>query len=127
MNKSFKVLLHIYPVEIFVSIGQSDKDFLSDIKKLWDEGGMIKSIESDNSCGLDKIEHAAALFQLFNCGVGVFRFSKKPTDEIIVHECFHATYQIMDRIGQELVDESQESYAYLIGYMFKEIKNIITR
>ena len=38
----------------------------------------------------------------------------------IAHECFHATAYIMDVIGCELKEESEEPYAYLLGYLVDE-------
>ena len=43
------------------------------------------------------------------------------TVDIIAHEVFHATCSIMDSIGASLTDSSEESYAYLTEYIWKQI------
>jgi len=45
----------------------------------------------------------------------------KTSPDIVAHEVFHAVELLMDRIGCKLTDESSEAYAYLIGYLTKEI------
>lgn len=37
----------------------------------------------------------------------------------LAHECFHATMQIFDRIGETPNNQHDEPAAYLIGYLFK--------
>ena len=39
----------------------------------------------------------------------------------IVHESFHATLRVMDYIGADLNDGSEESYAYLLDYIFDKV------
>ena len=39
----------------------------------------------------------------------------------IVHECMHATAYSLRRHGTELTDSSEETYCYLIAFLFKEI------
>lgn len=120
--KSFKLNLPIYPFEFIISIGQTNKQLLADFVTYWNEPGYYEVVKKDVE-HMDNDYHA--YFKLYNCQVGVFRFKKKPTDAVIVHECFHAVHRIMKRIGQELVDESDESYAYLIEYLFDQIsKNV---
>lgn len=43
---------------------------------------------------------------------------------VIAHECFHATAYIMDTIGCELKGESEEPYAYLLGWFVDEFDKI---
>lgn len=46
----------------------------------------------------------------------IFIKPDSPTSTI-AHESFHAAYRIMNRIGSELADESEEPYAYLVGHI----------
>lgn len=39
----------------------------------------------------------------------------------IAHESFHATVRVMNSIGAELNDGSEESYAYLLDYIFDKV------
>lgn len=42
----------------------------------------------------------------------------------IAHECFHATAYVMDNIGCDLKEESEEPYAYLLGWFVDEFEKI---
>ena len=46
----------------------------------------------------------------------IFIKPDSPTSTI-AHEAFHATCRIMFNIGSELAEESEEPYAYLVGYI----------
>lgn len=39
----------------------------------------------------------------------------------LAHEIFHAVFGIMDEIGASPTKDSEEAYAYLVGYLTKEI------
>jgi hypothetical protein len=120
--KSKKIVLPIYPFEFMVSIGQTNSQLLTDFNKYWDEPNYREMVKED----VENMDYDySAYFKIYNCQVGIFRFKKKPTSGIIVHECFHACSKLMKRIGQELVDESEESYAYLMQYIFEQIENAI--
>ena len=43
----------------------------------------------------------------------------------LVHEIEHYVFYLFDRIGMEHTEASDEAYAYMLGYMFREIDNII--
>ena len=36
------------------------------------------------------------------------------------HEIFHASIAIMDAVGVELSESSEEAYAYLVGYLTRK-------
>ena len=56
-------------------------------------------------------------------GVILIWLSKKCPLADIAHECFHAAYSILSMKGITLDTSSEESFAYLIGYLF----NLITK
>jgi hypothetical protein len=119
--KSIKIVLPIYPFEFMVSIAQTNKQLMDDFIKYWDEPKFIELVKNDVE-NMD--DDYSGYFQMYKCQVGIFRFKNKPAVGVIVHECFHACYKLMDRIGQQLSDESEESYAYLMQYIFEQISNI---
>ena len=49
----------------------------------------------------------------------------KLTAGILGHECFHAVTHLIDSIGMYLDDSSEEAYAYLYGYLFQKIFDIL--
>jgi hypothetical protein len=63
---------------------------------------------------------------IFECGATIIRLWNYPTYPedfgSLAHEIFHAVSFVMYKIGQTLeIRVSDESYAYLIGYLTKEI------
>lgn len=53
-----------------------------------------------------------------------FPMSFKATDgddlATLAHECFHAAEMVLRNRGLKLSDESDEAYAYYVGYVFRE-------
>jgi hypothetical protein len=41
--------------------------------------------------------------------------------DVVAHECFHATYWILNNVGIWLHDSSDEAYAYLQQYLMRKI------
>jgi hypothetical protein len=115
--KSIFFKLEIYPVEVLASFGQTNKQLLNDITERWNEPSIYRDIED----GIMDMDCANALVKIFDCQVIIFRFQNNPSNRIIVHECFHGAFKIMDRIGQKLTKDSEESYAYLTDFLFSKI------
>lgn len=40
---------------------------------------------------------------------------------VVAHECFHATYDILKGRGIEINDSTEEAYAYLLGFLTKQV------
>ena len=53
-------------------------------------------------------------------GSGFIWCDKSTSYATLAHEAFHATHSIMDAIGGNLTHDSEESYAYLIGFIVDE-------
>lgn len=57
--------------------------------------------------------------------VGII-FNKKPTFKVIVHEAFHAAMMMLDYgLNIPLGDETEEVYAYLIGWVGECIEDFL--
>ena len=46
----------------------------------------------------------------------------KASYDVVAHEVFHCSYWILQQIGMRLTNASEESYAYLIQYILKQMK-----
>lgn len=44
----------------------------------------------------------------------------RPCHRTLGHEIFHAGYKALDAMGFTLTDDSQEAYAYLIGFITEQ-------
>lgn len=111
---NFIVPLVVYPFDIMFSFGETDEQ-------------LKKSLKKYNCEWSDKMEYG---------GMGIFYINDKNQSLIRVynipkicedygtlqHEIFHAVTYILDRVGMKLkLRTSDEAYAYLIGYITKEV------
>lgn len=104
----------IYEVRLIVSIGQSDKKFLSSLKK--------EKYKCKKEC---LISDAEAYFIPFTEASMLIRLKeglRGPEDYgFLVHECLHATIYILARAGFKMTRSSEEAYTYLQEYIITEI------
>lgn len=113
--------LHIYPSNLYISINQTDEMLREEL--------LAKRVSNqDIEDFLDRPDNEPGLTGILENGNVLIRFkhyeetmSDHYTRKTIVHESFHATVCVMDFISANLDHSSEESYAYLIEYMFNEI------
>lgn len=117
---SFIISLHVFPFDVFVSIGQSDRQLKQCIKKysfseLIQEVNEVLSLPANCEGKTYTLSSGATILRIVNT-------PKTPHDfGIITHEIFHAVDSIMRQVGVELSDTSDEVYAYLCGYLTTQI------
>jgi len=117
----FIIKLNIYPFDIMVSIDEPDEAIL---ERLIREGNTKK--EFKEILNLDETVRGICIMLPSNQTViRLKRFHKKhDMIGVIVHEAFHATTFILERIGVKLgLSVSDEAYAYLIEFITTEIYN----
>lgn len=51
---------------------------------------------------------------------------KRLSLEVLTHELYHATHNILNWIGVHPSDDSEEAYAYLIGYLMSQCEELLT-
>ena len=110
----FEILIPIYDVKLLVSINQSDKQFLADLKK------------TKYKCGKQcLIPDSEAYFIPFEAGNLLIRCKHKLYKPhqigILVHEVLHATIYILHRAGFRLTRHSEEAFTYLQEYIVTQI------
>lgn len=120
MNKAFVIDIPIYNRDLLVVFG--DKEFLA---KQLSEAYNIPL--SDAYSIIEDINWYSNGRYYFNIEKGK-RFlwmPKTPTEPqeyaTLAHEVFHAAFGLMNEIGASPSEDSEETYAYLIGYLTKEI------
>lgn len=116
---NFIVPLIIYPFDVMVSLGEKDDAVITRLKKTNVSEDELHLIRMDDKSGQGRSV-------IFDCGATIIRLWNYPTypEEFgsLAHEIFHAVTFVMYKIGQTLeIRVSDESYAYLIGYLTKEI------
>ena len=113
--------LAIYPFDIWVSIGQSDDEFLLSI------------IDNDLILPSTFIEDSRYYAKTWQAGEGytIFRIKEYPECSYhvgaIAHDSFHSTLNVMRTIGAALNDGSEEPYAYLLGFIVSKIDELIEK
>lgn len=118
-SQNFIIPLKIYPFDVMVSFGETNEQVDKVLKKY--------DLTADDV-------HAATFTSrtvqgrtvMFSSNQTLIRLKSYPRTPIeygdLQHEIFHAVTFIMDRIGMKLVIvESDEAYAYLVGYLTTEI------
>lgn len=117
----FIIPIVVYPFDVMVSVAETDLSLVTSLLRR----------------GIDKEDVTAICYKnpqstgrtvMFSGGQTVLRLRKYPkcpvTKGVLAHEVFHAVHFILDRIGTPLeIEKSDESYAYLIQYLTKEIYN----
>ena len=121
---SFILPLPVYSRDIFISFGETNKEVLDQLSRF----GI-----SDKDCELAIIvpeSSTTGRFALFENGNSIIRLINYPSTPegygTLAHEIFHAVTFIMDDIGGSFaLGSSDESYAYLVGYVTKIIYGML--
>lgn len=114
---NFVFSLEIYPFDIMVSIGETDEEL----------GARLREV------GINEIEDN--IWHYENTGLGrsvsfpnnqtLLRLRNKPETGLdhgtLAHEIFHICEFVLSKINIPLTRDSDEAYAYLIGFVTKRI------
>ena len=111
---NFIIPLVVYPFDVMVSFGESDKQLEMAL-------GKYNIKWSDNMKVIGQ-----GLFYMTESNQSIIRLKKVPQSDdefgYLHHEIFHAVTYILDRVGMKLIlGKSCEAYAYLTGYITEEI------
>ena len=115
---NFIIDLKVYPFDVMVSFGESDDKLRKKLSGLGiDNEDHLWQYGSDTCVG-----RAATLSN----NASILRMRKNPETATefatLHHEIFHVVTFVMMRVGIKLkILVSDEAYAYLIGYITKEI------
>lgn len=122
--KAYKKIRHFErPFVLHLFVGYTPLEVTAKLNR---NKGKISSIPKDFVQNDNKTE--AEVYQLSDHLPGHFAFVIWNTEHkllntlcTIVHETFHCTAQHFDYISQPLGSDSEESYAYMQEWLFKEI------
>lgn len=119
VSTSFVVDMQVYPFQVMVSIGQDDNQ----LGRVLDKYNLTE--DDIRACAWPS-PYTKGRAVLFSTNASIIRLRGLPeTSEdygTLAHEIFHIASFVLDRIGTPLqVNVSDESYAYLIGYLTTEI------
>ncbi len=116
---NFIVPLQVYPFDVMVSYDQTDKQLRKSLKKYKIHNNAFKPVFNTQ-------ETDVAMFCINNYNQSIIRIKKCEDKYTLIsylnHELLHAVTVILDRMGFKLeILVSDEAYAYLMGYLSKEI------
>ena len=104
-----------------VSFGETDEQVVAHLKKY--------GIDTTDNSDWQFEQNGQGRCTMFKDNQILIRTLKYPTTNIeygcLQHEIFHAVHFLMRRLRIKLKINSGEAYAYLIGYLTKEIYNKI--
>ena len=112
--------LVVYPYDVMVSFGQTDEELKEALSTYELEESDIKHA----IFGSDKTVRGRAV--TFSNNASLIRLRDYPITSgdyaCLAHEIFHCVTFIMERVGIKFdLNVSDEAYAYLVGYLTKEI------
>lgn len=120
--------LIIYPFDVMISINEDYDQFAEAVMKRWDRG----ILEDFKKKELILPKGGVGITALFTseshrtCMIKIGDFSKDPESyDTLAHEIFHATEFVLRTCGMKVTKDSHEAYAYLIGYITREIYKVL--
>lgn len=111
-----KINIPIYEHDVLISVDETDDELYEQVKH------SFKSRDEFDNSWINFESSNARTICHDRDGYCIIRFKKEPLKHsLIAHEAFHATHFILDRVGIRLSDDSDEAFAYLLGYIIENI------
>src|ERR1043165_4650777 len=114
---NFTISLIIYDFDVMVSLGESDKELFSRLKKLKIPKSEYTQMKMD----------CYGKYMMFSNKTSLIRLPKVPSTPreygTLSHEILHCVIQIMRTVDIPLTESSEEAYTYLQGYLTQKILN----
>lgn len=112
--KRFKIKDEVYNTVIYISLGGELKSFE---KYLMKQTKCKMNIEP----GTTDQDLFEALTYYNGRMIGIWFKHVKPHVSTVAHESLHATYHILNSCGMKLNTESEEAFAYHLGWLVENI------
>ncbi len=101
----------VYDSQVIVLIGHTKEEVLKWIDK------NVENDVKESAKGLINVESCTRGRTACLSGGGSIIWIVKHNNPVLVHELFHATAHLLRIKGIPLTQESEEAYAYLLGYL----------
>ena len=120
MIKSYELM--IYPRKLFVSVGYDEDEIRSSFVESDGKALSFEDIDIDLIDGLTVTE----VKEVKGRDLGVLIIIKDPEDlSVLVHESAHAANSICEQFGMKIQPDNDESYCYLIQFIFKCVNEAV--
>lgn len=111
-----RITIEPWARSLFVVVGDTDEEVKA----------FFKGHEDYRECfTFDPLNEAETICTPRGHAVIRFTTAHQISDELIVHECLHATYGMLKHVGIPLTEDTEEVYAYQIDYIFKHVKALV--
>lgn len=118
---NFVTDLGAFPFEIYISVCDTDQQFLKGLRKILEPHEWQEVSESEYM-GMQSLNGRTSQFL---SGALILRTVDDPSTPIgagvIAHEVFHAVHYVMDSVGIPFSDDTNEVYAYHIQFLMEKI------
>lgn len=119
-KRTIIVELPMLKSDVVGSFGRTGKEALAWLKKRY--GITLPKYLVDDMIDYVPNKDKARTYNLVPEGGGVLiLFSENPSPDIIPHEAFHAVVFTMNRLNTPLSNDTEEIYAYTLGYLTQEL------
>lgn len=125
MAKAFEVYIPIYKKYLYVLVG-TPKESVDALMEQYDLGDknaetLIKHLEkhSEGSNGLFTWDEYSNTYTIWLPRVP----DTIGREGVLIHEINHAVFYLLDKLGMEHTQASDEAYCYLSEYLYVEIMN----
>lgn len=124
-DKHFIVPCEIYPFDIFCFFGEN-KELLNESLKNYVKAEVITQEECDKLISYDFTNTVEGCFIMNKeTNLSILYIKKVPDDiqslSVLNHEIFHATTEILEKVGIFYSHETSEAFAYFLQYLTEYI------
>lgn len=124
-DKHFIVPCEIYPFDIFCFFGENEELLNGTLKKYLDIDAITQQ-EYDKIISYDLINSNEGCFIMNKeTNLSILYIKKVPDDiqslAVLNHEIFHATTEILEKVGIFYSHETSEAFAYFLQYLTEYI------
>ncbi len=117
------VAIPLYRSTFFIAVNIPERKLKEELKKYVASQKVIKSLVKHS-----RIDRHAQAITAYKESYSVIRYKtlKDAQDiNVIAHEAFHVACNITRYVGITLSDDSEEAFAYLIGYITEQYEDIL--
>lgn len=129
----YKHLILPYYIETFVSVNQTDEEFLASIEdsypiaysehgKKWSESVVEPFLEKE-SASARTVQYASSIIGIRFYDID---FSTLRSFNLVTHEFAHVTSYVFEHINMPHTPDSDEAYAYLMGHLVQNFYTNVT-
>jgi hypothetical protein len=115
----------IYRTYLFIAVGLTDTQLEEKLNDYVADKDYIANLVKDSH-----VDSGYQAMTAFCEGYNIVRFNTLPDVQdinMIAHESFHVTCSIMNHVDVTLSDDSEEAFAYLLGFIVEQFEPLLDK